>query len=462
MKNNHLNVIWDERHSKIFNNLISLLNKDNIKFFILRNYEGLPEYNSSKDIDIIVDPTKIDIAIDLLKKVYRQNNLKYFYYVKYEKGHNCKGINPKLNIAIHIDLMEGYLSRGSEIFDFNELYDNTNPYKNFKVLNEFYNGLMLFIYKQFGYKKPKLKKEYCDIIYETYIKYPEFQNQLIKLIGKELTKKIVSCIEKKDYIKMLSYTNQLTSKLNIYAFKNKPIETLFNKSKFYIEKINRVIINSNKYTKFISVMAPDGAGKTTMLENLLDKIAFYWVDDSVDNRCSLYHFRPTILPNLGAVGEKAKVMKQDTDYSNPHRAKPANKLSSLIRITYYTTDYILGYFMIIKKDVKVDKFTIFDRYSYDFLIDPLRSRINLPIWVRKLYVKLTPQPKIVFYLHADPDVIFKRKQELTLEEITRQNKIYLDLANSHDRFKILDANRHYDESVDEALEIILDTFCEKL
>ena len=118
--------------------------------------------------------------------------------------------------------------------------------------------------------------------------------------------------------------------------------------------------------------------------------------------------------------------------------------------------------LLLRKDVKFDRFTIFDRYIYDFIVDPKRSRINLPTWLRKLYVKFTPQPKIVFYLHADPDVIFKRKQELTLEEIKRQNEIYLNLAKSHPRFKTLDANRHYNESVNEALEIILNEFCEKL
>ena len=104
-------------------------------------------------------------------------------------------------------------------------------------------------------------------------------------------------------------------------------------------------------------MAPDGAGKTTFLDNLSEKLAFYFVNSSVEERVSIYHFRPSILPNLGAVGEKAKVMKQDTDYSNPHRAKPASTISSLVRISYYWFDYIIGYFLLTRKDLKTYKFT---------------------------------------------------------------------------------------------------------
>lgn len=209
-------------------------------------------------------------------------------------------------------------------------------------------------------------------------------------------------------------------------------------------------------------MAPDGAGKTTFIDNLLNEITYYFVNSNYDERCTIYHFRPNLLPNLGELGEKAKIKEQDKDFTNPHRANPAGKISSFIRICYYWLDYIIGYNLFVRKDVKLYKFSIFDRYSYDLIVDPHRSRIKLPLWIRKLFVKCMPHPKIVFYLCADPEVIFQRKQELTLEEIKRQNEIYLDLAKSHKRFKILDANRHCDESVNEALEIILDTFCEKL
>ena len=261
---------------------------------------------------------------------------------------------------------------------------------------------------------------------------------------------------------MLKYSPELTKQLKKYVLKKRPLTTFYKIVSFIFEKITINTINFRKLSKVFSVMAPDGAGKTTFLDNLSEKLAFYFVNSSVEERVSIYHFRPSILPNLGAVGEKAKVMKQDTDYSNPHRAKPASTISSLVRISYYWFDYIIGYFLLTRKDLKTYKFTLFDRYIYDFIVDPYRSRINLPTWIRKLYVKFTPQPKIVFYLHADPDVIFKRKQELTLEEIKRQNEIYLNLAKSHPRFKTLDANRHYNESVNEALEIILNEFCEKL
>ena len=210
-------------------------------------------------------------------------------------------------------------------------------------------------------------------------------------------------------------------------------------------------------------MAPDGTGKTTFLEALLKELNFYYVNDENDNRFHVYHFRPSILPNLGAVGEKTGVMKQDTDFTNPHRSKPANPFSSLIRISYYTLDYIIGWQKCVRNDVHYDRYSVFDRYSYDFIVDPMRTKLNLPESVRKFFVKLTPQPKIVFCLDASPDVIYKRKQELSLEEITRQISEYRKLANTDtERFKVINAEQTPEEMAREAAAIVIGRYTEKL
>ena len=73
-----------------------------------------------------------------------------------------------------------------------------------------------------------------------------------------------------------------------------------------------------------------------------------------------------------------------------------------------------------------------------------------------------PHPSIVFYLDADPAVVFGRKQELQLDEIARQQIAYRTLADSHDRFVSLDANQPAEKSASEALQIILDKFTKRL
>lgn len=53
-----MNKHWDKRHGSILMDLIKELDKNRVRYFILRNYEGLPDTNQSKDVDIIVEPQK--------------------------------------------------------------------------------------------------------------------------------------------------------------------------------------------------------------------------------------------------------------------------------------------------------------------------------------------------------------------------------------------------------------------
>ncbi len=451
---------WDKRHGKILQDLMVEFNKAGIRHFILRNYEKLPNENASKDVDIIIDPKEIKKASQLIKSVYRTNNLTHYYTVRFTNVYCWHGMNIHDELSIHIDLIAGYNVKGYQVFTFDELYTQTTVYNGFRVLNRYYEGLMVFIYKQFGYKKPLLKQEYKDIIYNTCCQNIQFANDLQKIIGNSLASNIVKTIERKDFEAMLSYSKQLTTQLKKYAFKKDPIGVLFRIVEFYWLKFMRIVLCRRKYEKSFSVMAPDGAGKSTFLDSLLADLAFYFTKDR--NYFTLLHFRPEILPNLGAVGEKAGVMKQDKDFTTPHRAKPAGFLSSLVRITYYWFDYVFGWFVYTSKDIQYDRFTVFDRYSYDLLVDPRRTRLGLPYWVRKLYVMLMPHPKLTFYLDVEPEEIFRRKQELSPDEINRQVSEYRKLIKSSKRFKVLDGNRPVEQIKDDAVNIIIHSFCKNL
>lgn len=212
--------------------------------------------------------------------------------------------------------------------------------------------------------------------------------------------------------------------------------------------------------KSIAVEAPDGAGKTTFIDALVTEIARYFVSDP--SKSAIRHFRPLLLPNLGAAGEKIGVMKQDKNFTEPHRAKPANFISSFIRMTYYWLDYFIGMPLILRKDAQFDKITIFDRYIYDFLVDPFRTRIKLPYWIRLFFVKMVKQPKIVFVLDAPVDVIYARKQELSMIEIKRQLLEYSKLKGLGHRVYILDATASPQAMAKEALKVIVERFTNKL
>ncbi|MFV0470388.1 MAG: hypothetical protein ACK5MK_15875 [Dysgonomonas sp.] len=448
---------WNTLHSSILTRYLYNLDRENIRYFILRNYEELPEKNDSKDVDIIIAPGFYDAASKLLLSAFKEFGISNYYVVRYERVRCWIGIDVEKNFSIHIDIMEGYLNKGFEIFDFETLYANTIPYKEFRVLNVEYDIALLILYKIISSKE--LKNKYREKIEAGYKEYSEKIDSILKCVLGAEGKEISEMLQRHDYEGIINQSARISFISKKIAFYKKPVRTIINVSRFWIEKLYRIGWCPNKYRKFLAVEAPDGTGKTTFIEGVCDRLAYFFVCDI--DKMNVYHFRPTILPNLGAVGEKAGMMEQDKDFTNPHRSPSANVVSSFIRMVYYWLDYLVGVPLKLRKDVQFDKFTIYDRYIYDFLIDPKRSRIKLPFWMRKLFSKMVLQPSLVFVLETEAEIIFKRKQELSINEINRQLGEFQKLSATNERFVTIDATKSPQLMVGDATAIIIDKFTRK-
>lgn len=454
-------VEWNENHISILQDLFHSFEKSSIKYVILKNDDGLPFENHSKDVDIIIEPGKYKIAAQIIKSIYQSHNVEYYKIHKFERLRCWYGFNTKIPFAIHIDLLEGFLHKGFELFPFEMIYQNA--YKNSNgvyVLNSTFGNVILLLHSTICYHK--IKEKYAYSIAKEYSKNKDNIDIILKqLLGAKTAHKLASLLSDEKFTEIAKLGKFFSHQSKKRIFIKRPIFSVYNVLDFLWEKISRVIFNCDKYNTFFTVHAPDGTGKTTFIKSLAQMLGYYYIC-APEDLIRIYHFRPLFLPNLGAVGEKAKVMKQDKDFTNPHRAKPAGEISSFIRMTYYWLDYILGMPLILRKNAQFNKITIFDRYIYDFLVDPRRSRINLPYWLRKGFTKLVKQPKIVFVLDAPAEVIYKRKQELTPEEISRQLVAFRKLSSLGKRYYRLDASKKPEEIANDAIKIILEKFTKKL
>ena len=159
----------------------------------------------------------------------------------------------------------------------------------------------------------------------------------------------------------------------------------------------------------------DGSGKSTIIRLVQERLEREHPDLPLYYR----HMRPGLLPNIGQlVGREVSTQQ----ISNPHGSRPYGVCSSLIRFGYYLFDYSVGYWAAVYRPLRRSGgVVIFDRYYYDYLIDPRRSRLNLPQWVfRYIGLPAVPRPRLTFCLSADPEKIFQRKPELPLKDIRDQ------------------------------------------
>ena len=156
--------MWNRKCGEILVEYVKKLNDNNIRYFILRNYQGLPFDNQSKDVDIVIEPEKIKQAHTLLKRIMNGAGLEYYDEFRTGAMICCHGMSLKQKTAIHIDIIEGLSIKGIELEDFSRLYKNTISYNNLTVLQPQYEAFWLYIMKVTGQKKLQLKEEYSKKI----------------------------------------------------------------------------------------------------------------------------------------------------------------------------------------------------------------------------------------------------------------------------------------------------------
>jgi len=459
----NMEIVWNEEHGLIFDGIIKQLEAYNIRYFILRNYKGLPNENTAKDVDIIFEPGYLQDIRTIIVKVFKNNSVEYYKEEIYGHVHSFWGNNLSNRFSIHIDLIEGYFAKGFEVFSFDELYRETVCYNNYVVLNSFFSGVMLYVYKQFGYKHPVFKEEYKKEIVKICNMYPEkFKGAIAKITNFQFAEKAITSIRNNDFDQIIGDSQEFSKLVKRYVIKKRFLSVLRFNFEFWVQRVNQTIFNYKKFSNNFAVLAPDGTGKTTFLELVVEQLNYYRVCRVEDNHFSIYHFRPNIFPNLGEVGEKVGIKEQDKNFTDPHRNKPAGKISSFIRLLYYICDYILGWQIRVREDVRRNRWSIFDRYSYDLIVDPLRTRLDLPQKVREFFVTLTPKPNVIFCLVADENIVYARKQELKKEEIRRQLDKYKKIASKDERIIILNAERTPEEIADEAIKVLFLRYMKKI
>ena len=450
---------WTNLHIEFTSTLFRELENEDVQYFILRNYEKLPEQNLGKDIDIVIKPKAYSQTEKILLKVMAMFDIHYYQITQFDRMRCWYIMDDKKHFGIHIDIIENEVYKGFEFFSFEKLYKNVEKYNGFYVLNKTMDTIMLLVQNIVAYKC--LKNKYRTTIANNYALFKNgIDKEILSFWGDKLGRKMIDSLNKSDFDSIIENAYKYEKGAMKRIFLKRPFYTIKGITRFLCGKIHRVILCPRKFWRFIAVEAPDGTGKTTFIDSLVTELRRYYVSD--EGRFCIHHFRPLILPNLGAVGEKAGVMKQDTDFTKPHRAKPAGKLSSFIRMTYYWVDYLIGMPYLLRKEVKAERYTIFDRYIFDFVVDPKRARISLPYWMRKMFARMVIQPQIVFVLNTEADVIYKRKQELELNKIKRQLDEFNKIESLCSNVVYIDAGQSVDEMTTQAIKIIFDKFLNKI
>lgn len=162
----------------------------------------------------------------------------------------------------------------------------------------------------------------------------------------------------------------------------------------------------------IVILGPDGCGKSTIAELLFYQLRKMGV--AVRHQ----HWRPYILPSPRRLAGQ----QPTSDITRPHDKQDHSLGTSLLLSTYYCLDYWVGYFFQIRPFEKRGGVFIIERYVYDMLFDPHRHRLALPAGWAALLCRCSPRPHLIVALAGDARELYRRKPEIPVSEIERQQQ----------------------------------------
>ncbi len=417
--------------------IISFLNEE-ADYAVLRNFEGLPDKNDSRDIDIIISKKSLNAIKDRLVKLIDESGWKIITYLHSDRliTYVCARQDGNRTELVQWDFFVNTSVFGIVLMDAEEFLKDRQFNGFLYHVNEESKFLDKYLYNRAvgtnypaKYQATREKAEHSDTV----------KHKLQSLYG-------VDSVEVCDAIKgktLLFRAIWYNIKRNFACF-------FANVICFLYTFVRNYICSNTGFS--VGFTGPDGSGKTTVIDLMIESLG-----DVFRKAHKYYHFRPMLFGNLGEVAHSAGLKKEvDRNYDKPHRGRKTGKLSSLARLLYYSIDYIVGYFVKVKTVTRITRLVIFDRYYTDIICDSRRTRIYLNHKFLYHFGRLfIPSLDYNILLTADTDVILARKQELDRAGIEAINGKIDYLVDKKGYYKVLN-NATPQEAVAGILRIIFE------
>jgi thymidylate kinase len=176
---------------------------------------------------------------------------------------------------------------------------------------------------------------------------------------------------------------------------------------------------------FVSILGCDGSGKSAALQQVVGQL------EAEGSKVVRGHWRPKAFASESDKSEIETAV-------DPHGQPPRGIVLSLFKLAWLWLNWWLGWLKGLR-NARREGFVLFDRFHGDLLVDPRRYRYGGPMWAARLAVRLMPQPDLVIFLDAEPEVLLSRKQEVSREALVSSRTRYLVLCKSNTNYRIVDA-----------------------
>ena len=176
--------------------------------------------------------------------------------------------------------------------------------------------------------------------------------------------------------------------------------------------------NSSNGT-FVVLLGLDGSGKTTLARNLTILAS----EINSPPRVRYQHW----LPAVGTTREFPLPEPSNQPRKRKLAAGFVQSGLSVLRLTKNLVRAHLAWWMRLRPLRNSGYLVLVDRYFYNYYLDPVSVKYYGPRWVLDVLTRLFPKPEIVITLSAPPEILLRRKQELSEAEMREQAEVLKQL-----------------------------------
>lgn len=190
---------------------------------------------------------------------------------------------------------------------------------------------------------------------------------------------------------------------------------------------------------FIAFLGCDGSGKSAVIQGVAEHLAA----DGITVMPGHW------MPKAFTTATNARPGNAD----DPHGQPPRGMIPSILKLGWLWVNWWTAWFKCLRK-VSRKGMILFDRYHADLPIDPRRYRYGGPGWLARLASRAMPQPSLVLFLDAEPEVLLSRKQEVSGESLSLSREAYLKFCGTHRRCQVIDASQPLSDVIRKVLQSI--------
>jgi thymidylate kinase len=256
-----------------------------------------------------------------------------------------------------------------------------------------------------------------------------FERVLDEPFGTDLANALGTAAREERWDRVTSMRPTLRARLRRRSATRHPVRTVRRALRYGLTGLRYRLLS--EHGAFVAVVGPDGAGKTTTAEAILDS---RFARRAFDRQTYWYRDIP-VLPTMGELAARLGLESLSTaatpDGPTDERdLEPLPVSRALIYPVYYALNDALGRVRLARGKTDGGSVMVCDRYFYEFELQPQYD--NCPDWLVSACESIVPDPDVLVFATADAETIRSRRAELPLAEIERQQDVCRALVDDHD------------------------------